>query len=622
MKRYGFKNLNTLHLSSRAVKRNKLYFLFVTFFLTSFLLFNLFNTQIVSGEKYYSDIANPVEYTREIKAKRGIVYDRNGVKLVDNEIKYEVSISKNIIDTENYEPVLNGLSKLFGINAKDNFQKDIDLRPWKEQITIVDRQDYYPSIFELETNYRKYNNNAEQDLIKITEKHFRKYNYPEYISHIVGYVGPVTQEDLENDKEKIFDEDDVIGKFGVEKGYDEILRGQNGLQVIQELTTQNRQIVKEEKKVVDGQDIYLTIDIKLQKEIYDKINVVLKNPITELSSTKSVASVVEDINNGEILALVSYPTFNSNHFIDGLSFEQNEKYLNDPGKPLTNKALQYAQSPGSIIKPLTALTLLEKQAITGDTIFYAGGEYTPQGQNSDEKVKVYDAGRKVWGNLNVVGGICHSSNIFHVKGIEKLSPSEAPYYLEENFHKIGLDQPSGLSIGYESVGFFPTPKKIEERGGQWLPGFLWNSSYGQGDVLMTPIGAAKLASTIAKNGEIIDQKIVRQETKDELINDNLNIQKSYFDLVQQGMKCSGDNTSSWTGYNTEEFIKVADKTGTAETGQIVDGNPVIHGWEISYAPYDSPKYAISIFTENGGSGWRSGYISREIYKYLSKIEKI
>lgn len=596
-------------------RNNKFIFVGLVVLVCSILVYSLFDIQIVKGEQYYSDTVNPRFSLKEIKAKRGIIYDRNGVKLVENQAKYNVYVDKSVEEDETvFNDMLKEISELFNIDIKANYERDRQRRPWAEEVQIISKADYYPNIFELEANYYKYNKKSEQ-IIKIEEEYVRKYNFPEYLSHVIGYVGKVSADELAANEE--LDEKDVVGKFGLEKGLDDRLRGVDGIERTSYLVAEDKQVVSTEKSVANGEDIYLSINIEYQRKMYELIQNALEE-IEELNRTRSVAAVVEDVKTGEILSLVSYPTFNSNDFVNGLTVEQNEEYLNDPGKPLTNKALQYAQSPGSIFKPLTSLTTLQHGAINRNTTFFTGGSYIPETQTSANPIIIYDAGGKDWGTVDVVGGICNSSNIFHVKSVMQMNPNEAPYKIEDNFQKMGLHEPSGLPLGFESVGSFPTPEKLEEQGKTWLPGFLWNSSYGQGDVLLTPIGAAKLTSTIASNGQINQQTIVKDQEKEQ---SEMGIALEHFNAVKEGMLCSGNKTSSWVGYDPEEYISVADKTGTAETGQLIDGRELIHGWEISFAPYEDPEIAISIFMEDGGSGWRGGYISREFYKYYSEINK-
>jgi cell division protein FtsI/penicillin-binding protein 2 len=131
---------------------------------------------------------------------------------------------------------------------------------------------------------------------------------------------------------------------------------------------------------------------------------------------------------------------------------------------------------------------------------------------------------------------------------------------------------------------------------------------------MTPIGAAKLASTLASKGDIKEQRIVVDD-KEVQEPKKLDVNERHFQTVQDGMICSGNDTSLWVGYNVEEYMEVANKTGTAETGQFSDGEEIIHAWEISFAPTENPEVAVSVFLENGRSGWQAGYISREFYKF-------
>lgn len=601
--------------SNKFVSKNRSVFFLIVLTVTFFVIYTLFNLQIVRGEEYYVESIKPYGITDVIKAKRGIIYDRNGVRLVENETKFDVFITTAHEGSDEFDVALNRLSKLFGEDVDKIYEESLKKYTWEtDKVKVFSKVNFNPYIFDIEANFAQYNP-SNKEIVKINEVIVRKYNYSDIISHIVGYTGPITREEL--DQYDYLDLDDYVGKFGLEKSYDKVLRGEDGEEKVDYFATDDKVARTAVKPKIDGQDIRLSIDIEYQKKLYEIVSEAVTNPEISLPGganaihrSVSGSVVVEDPKSGEILAMVSYPNFDSNHFVEGLSVEQNQEYLSDPGKPLTNKPLQYAQSPGSIIKPLTSLSVLDAGGIDANTIFYTGGSYTPEGQVG---VEIIDAGRKNFGDLNVVGGICNSSNIFHVKAVQNLDSTKAPYIIEEHFNTIGLNQTSGLDLGSEAKGFFPTPDKLKEKGREWYPGYLWNASYGQGDVLMTPIGAVKLVSTLSNNGEVRNQTLIIRDEKTDV--KKLDVDQRHFDTVKEGMACSGDDTSLWVGYDVNKYKNVANKTGTAETGQYSDGEEIIHAWEISFTPTEDPELAMSVFLENGRSGWQAGYISREFYKY-------
>jgi penicillin-binding protein 2 len=322
---------------------NKFYFFGLTMVLAAVLMYNLFSLQIVKGSSYFYNSKYTYPDLNTIHASRGLIYDRNGVKLVDNELKYNVFIHKdeNITDFDQLlETSLSNLGKIFNEDVKLNYEKQLErFKNYKNisDIKLYSRIDYNPYVFQLKANPNNF------PLVKVQETNVRKYLYPELFSHIIGYTGEIDAEDYATGN---YDLGDEIGKFGIEKGYDTILRGQNGLERIDVNETENRRTVSTINEKINGSDIYLTLDINYQKKLYELTQQALKRE--DMKDAVSSATVVESVQTGEIMAMASYPTFDSNLFVNGISNQDYSKYINDPGKPLSNKATQYSQV--SVIK--------------------------------------------------------------------------------------------------------------------------------------------------------------------------------------------------------------------------------------------------------------------------------
>jgi penicillin-binding protein 2 len=582
--------------------KNKTYFFFLTLIITAVLMYNLINLQIVQGSKYYFESKNSFAVFSVVRANRGIIYDRNGVKLVENQPKYNLYVFIDESRPELREKTLENLSKIFNEDIKSKYEKEFErVKDFKNvsEVKLFSNLDYNPYVYQIEANLKNF------PLLKVDQVFVRKYLYPEETSHILGYTGDIAKEDYDTGK---YNYGDVIGKFGIEQGYDDILRGNNGIERIDYYGSEDRKVSTPVQPKVNGKDLYLTIDINHQKKLYETIKTTLERE--DLKQALSTSAVVEDVNNGEILAMASYPNFDANLFVQGIKQEDYDKYIQNPGKPLTNKALQYAQPSGSIFKPLTDMVLLNEGAIDKSTILAATGTFNYGG------VPFSDFAGITYGDLNVVQGLCYSSNIFHMKGalrLDEKTNGKAADLIAKTFSDIGLDKKSNLKIGSEALGYFPTPKDKEAKGEIWYPGYLLNAVIGQGEVKMSPLGATKLASTLASKGKVKDQTIILDkdrtvETKD------LGISSQTFDIINEGMVCSARRNNG-AKYDLTKYPEVSEKTGTAETGQYLKGKELIHSWEITYTPAQKPEIAMAVFVENGGFGFRSGIISREFYKY-------
>lgn len=585
--------------------RNRFYMFVITGILMVVVIYNLFGLQIVKGSEYYFDSKNSFANFVVERAQRGLIYDRNGIKLVDNVPKFRLSILRKEGKTPELQKTFDSLGKLFKENIEEKYDTELErIKDYKNinEVKIFTSLDYNPYVFQIEANP------AEYPLLKVEKYTQRKYLYPDLISHIIGYTGEIDAEDFSTGKYNYGDE---IGKFGVEKGYDDILRGQNGIVRIDNYRAENKSISSNVQPRINGKDIYLTIDLNYQKKLYDLAIETMKRK--DFAETKSLSAVVEDVNNGEILAMVSYPTFDSNQFVNGISKKQYDDYLNNPGKPLTNKATQYSQAPGSTFKLLTDMTALNEGAISSDTIFSTGGSFQFGG------VTFYDAARKNWGEIDMEKALCVSSNIYHMKAalaLDQKTGGQAAEKMNTLFQEMELNKVSGIDIGTESVGYFPTPEDKKAKGEQWFTGYMLNSSIGQGEVRLSPLGLTKLVSTVATDGKVTKQSIVIKKDGESTSSKSLDISKRNFGYIKDGMKCAADLNTGYVNMDPKSLPEIAVKTGTAETGQLdKDKNEIIHGWEVSFAPLDDPKIAMSIFMENGDGGWRAGYISRPFYKF-------
>lgn len=594
-----FTNKNTLPNS------NGIYFFVVTVVLVFILIFNLIDLQIVKGDEYFYYSKNSYSSFIVERAQRGLIYDRNGILLVENVPKFKIFIKRQDNSNEELQKTLDNLSVLFSMNIHEIYLNEYEkIKSYKNinEVKLFASLDYNPYIFEIEANPSKY------PLVEIKKYMQRKYLYPELTSHILGYTGEITAEDYSTGR---FDYGDEIGKFGVEKGYDSLLRGQNGIKRIDFYHSDNKKYESIVRPTIKGKDLYLTIDIEYQKKLYELIEKAVKNPI--FKGTKSFGIVVQDVNNGQILAMASYPTFDSNLFARGIKYDEYQAYLNDPGKPLSNKAIQYSQAPGSTFKILTNAVALGNNAITKNTIYKTGGVFTYG------NVTFTDYARRNYGDINVVQALCVSSNIYHMKAalaLNEKTGGRAAEVIAEVFNKIGLNQPSGINIGVEAMGYFPTPEDKHSKGQPWYTGYLLNSVIGQGEVRLSPIGLSKLAATIATKGEIIDQNIVLDQNPSK--KDKLKYPREVFDAIDEGMRCAAERNNPSLGIRTQNYPKISIKTGSAQTGQISDGQEIIHGWEVSYAPSTNPKISMAIFMENAGGGWKGGFISRDFYKFLQE----
>lgn len=642
------------------------------------LILQLFNLQIVHGQEYRETSNTRLTRESTLKAARGNILDSTGNKLVTSETSFSLELYKTKIEDD----VLNNtILKTINI-LKANKDEYIDnlpiavnpvrytlseesLKEWKTGLEIPENATAQEAFDFLKQKYNISNNDEEaikimavryeitrtgysnikpveiaKDISRESAVQIReqsndlpgmtiatgskvKYTSGNLASHILGQVGPITEEELKGQEDK-YDLNDIIGKTGIEYIFEDYLKGTDGVKQIDMAVdgTVTEEYVSEE--AVAGSDVVLTIDANLQKvaeeALKKNIEKIANGGFYETSPADAGAVVVMNVKTGEVLAMVSYPDYDPQLFVDGISQEQYDSYKE--GDNLVNRAISGVYSPGSTYKMVTATAGLESGAITTKTRINDTGVYPKFGNPVCWYWSTYRRGH---GYLNVTQAIQKSCNYFFYEtgyrtGIENIV-KYAKYY--------GLGSKTGIELLGESTGTIARPEIVEERGEVWTPGYTLSAAIGQGDNGFTPIQMAKYISTLANGGDSVDVTLIKsiirpdgtEVSKEELesyVNErlgytpekpeNLDLKEENIDAILKGMK--GVTESGGTAYSTfANFdIEVAGKTGSAETGD----DSVVHGWFVGFAPFDDPEIAVVVLIENAGSGGFTAETARDI----------
>lgn len=541
----------------------------------SVLVISLWYLQMIKGEEFKQRAVENCIRSLVEDAPRGRIYDRQEELLVTNRPAVIVSIIPAEVD--DLEKLSERLSKIIGVSSEEISQiiKNYRENPFKP-VKILD--DCKTSMI-VEIEERK----DELKGVVLEVKPRRDYLYHDFAAHSLGYVGEIDKEELERFGNPKFQGGDIIGKAGLEKYYDDILRGEKGGKEVevdalgQEIATLLYQ------KPVPGKDLVLTIDRDLQ--LYGE----------NLLFDKKGSIVVSDPNNGEILALVNRPSFNPNLFANGISSSDWQRLSCDTDYPLTNRSVQGLYSPGSIFKVVTAVAALEDGVTDRKRKIYCPGTF-----------KLADRVFTCWketghGSLSIVDAIAHSCNIYFYTlgkdlGIERFN---------ECMQKFGLGEKTGIDLPAEAIGIIPSAQwKRREVKEIWFPGDTINLSIGQGYLLLTPFQVHNIITTIAAEGEIYKLHLVKkiistdgnivEEIKPEIYK-KVNFSPDTFKIIKEGLRQVILKGTGWRA-NIKE-LAVAGKTGTAQ-------NPrgETHAWFIGFAPYEDPEVCITVFLENGGEG--------------------
>lgn len=590
-------------------------FLSVAFILMSGRIFYL---QIIAGSDYRAEAERNRQRVIPIPAERGLIYDRNGVALTINIPSFSIAMIPQDLPKQESKraPLIKKLAEFSGQKEDYIRQVLLEYSAYSYESIVIQENINYDTALKLLISA------ADLPGILIQRGSKRQYiNYladtafatstPYSLAHVIGYIGKLNQTELADLYSKKYYPSDYIGKIGVEKTYETALRGMFGRKRTEVNAAGKEQSVLAEETPVSGRHLKLAIDVKAQ-EVLEKIIV---NSL-RASRKERASGIVMNPKSGEIIAMVSLPAFDNNDFSSGISSERYKTYLEDPNKPLFNRAIGGSYPPGSSIKPAIAASALEEGIITPSTSFLSiGGLAVSKWFFPD-----WQAGGH--GVTNVRKALAWSVNTFfyYISGGYKNFTGIGPVKLKTWLEKFGFSFLSGIDLLGENDGFLPSPDwKQKTKNEQWYIGDTYNFSIGQGDVLVTPLQIANMTAAIANGGKLMEPHIVhslidpvaKKETEiaPRVIREDF-ISSENLEIVKLGMR------DCVTGGSCQRLASlpfaVAGKTGTAQWNK----NKPNHAWFTSFAPFKSPEIVVTILVEEGGEGSAiSAPIAYEFYRW-------
>ena len=585
--------------------------------LTSILMVNLYNLQIVRHEDYQTRSNDNRIKLVPIPPSRGIIYDRNGVPLALNRTIYQLEVIPEKIS--NLQETFDKLRDVIELTDDDiaNFQKE---RKRSRRFTSIPIKTPLNEVQVARFAVNQYNFPGFE--VKGYQRRF--YPYGSALTHVIGYVAKINDKDVERlDKEgKLpnYAASHDIGKLGIERYYEETLHGKTGYEEV-EVNSRGRVIRQlHEQPPQAGRDIYLTVDLELQTYI------------EKLLTTSRAAVVVTDPRNGEILALVSNPSYDPNLFVNGISNTDYQALLNNPDRPLINRTTQGLYPPASTVKPFIAVAALSENVITPTTTIFDPGWWQLPG--SEKRYRDW----KRWGHgkLNVLKSIVQSADTFFYQvaydmGIDRLS---------NWMQKFGFGDYTGIDLSEERAGIMPTREWKQNRYKKpWYQGDTIPVGIGQGYWTATPIQLSKALMILINDGEVktphllygtkLGNAMVPYEQKEKTQIGDIN--SGFWELSKQGMYGVANSPN---GTGRRSFVgtpyKAAAKSGTAQVFSYETYNASKlaehlrdHKLMIAFAPYENPTVSVAIILENGGAGPAVGDLVRQILDHvLLKDNKI
>ena len=552
--------------------------------------------QIFEGSNYFSQAEKNRLRISPVFASRGVIYDREGKQLVQNIPVFDLVLTPAYLpqSDDGRNNILKKIGDISNKSAAELEQEVFEQGLFSFDPVIIEEGIEWERILEYE--------NLIKDLPGMSlEKNLRRhYIDGDYFSTIIGYVGRMDKESLEKFSDYFLTE--IAGKSGLELQYENILRTMPGKKVT-EIDAFGK-IIKTDKieESKDIKSIALSIDFGLQKKLYDEISAALKRV-----NAKKGAGVAIDPRNGQILALVSLPSYDNNLLSKGISQEEYKNLFNSPIQPFFNRAVSGQYPPGSTIKPfIAAAALEEKIAAPNKTIVDNGALVIPNQYNPEIVYRFPDW--KTHGPVNVYSAIAQSCDVYFYQvgggygDLKGLGFGRIVKYLTD----FGFGAITGIDLPNEKSGFIPSATwKKEETGEDWYIGDTYHLSIGQGYITATPLQMAVLTAAVANGGIIWQPKIV-----DKIVDSDKNtieeisaksrkigfISKENLDIIKRAMRETVVSGSAQ--YLKSLPVAVAGKTGTAQ----VSLNEPTNAWFVSFAPYENPEIVLVILAEGGGEG--------------------
>jgi len=570
------------------------------------IFIRLFYLQVINGEELRRLSENNCIRLQSTDPSRGMIFDRNGIRLVDNRPSFDLNIV--LKDAKPVEQTVKKLSKYINVPESELLSKIENNKTVSSYKPILLKKDIgRDALAAIEV--RKF------DLpgVIVDVKPRRHYLERQTAAHLIGYLSEINADELNSGEYPGYTVGDYIGKFGIEKIFESFLQGKRGGRQVE--VNVMGQVVRNLKTVdpQPGQNLYLTIDLRVQKKA------------EALLEGVAGAVVAMDPQTGQILALASSPSFDQNIFVDGMSHEQWDALVSNPLRPLENKVIHGEYPPASTFKIITAIAALEEGVIDKDTTFYCPGYYKYGN-------RVYRCWRAAGhDSVNVIKALAESCDVYFYQVGQKLGIDRLSMYAVAS----GLGSPTGIDLDHEAAGLIPTKEWKKRRTGvAWQGGETLSVAIGQGFDLATPLQMLVLTSAVANGGEMYKPLILKSvyspegsvilESKKQLAG-KLPVSKKTLKIIKEGLWNVVNNKKGTAWIAHVEGFDISGKTGTAQvvgrskerglSEEELSHRLKSHAWFVAYAPSVDPQIAVSVIVEHGSHGSSTAApIARDVIK--------
>ncbi len=654
------------------------------------LIMQLFNLQVVNGSSYREISNTRLSREGKIEAARGRITDRTGVILSSTIDSFSLEMYKTNVDDEILNSSISLMTQILESNG-DSYIDDfpVSINPFQfrssseEEISALKSKFKIPETASAEESFylvrdkygiksddigeiarilairyaittKGYSNtksiqisssisrnsavqiqerSSELSGVNVIEEPIRRYNVNNSASHIIGYVSRINEANIKEFKEKgdthKYETNDKVGQTGIEKVFEEYLRGEDGVKQIDMNVDGSITGEYTAQEAIGGASIALTIDENLQRvteqSLAFNVEKIRAGGFGHAYDANGACAVVTNVKTGEILAMASCPDYNPQFFCDGISTEQWNNYNNNKTTPLRNRAVQNSYAPGSIYKMVTAIAGLQEQKIGIYDRINDTGRYYVEGADKDYRCWLYNDYGYGHGPLNVSGAIEKSCN-FYFYTVGSRTGIEA---IDRYARYFGLGRKTGIELPNETPGLLAAPELVSQREGRnWSEADTIIAAIGQSYNDFSPIQVSKYISMLANGGKNIDLSIIKSVTlsngtqvSDSEIEEFLDrklgrtketveeipINQEYLQAVLKGMESVTDSEGGTAYQIFRDFnISVGGKTGSAEAG------PNVNAWFVGFAPFENPEVAVVVMVENGGHGFYTAEVVRDV----------
>jgi len=569
--------------------------LFCIIFLTLIILAKTFQFQVLENKKFSALASGNKFIIHSISAARGVIYDSQGNQLVFNKPSFDLILNKKELPSSDPEKkeTLKEVSEIIKENL-ESLEKRINEAKDQEMLILgnLDHQ----TIILIETKIDQLPG------FEIKQNEIREYKEGPSFAHLIGYTGKINAEELKENPE-VYSNFDYLGKDGLEKSYEDVLRKNPG-EIRVEKDVYGNFLSKETVSLPEsGKSLVLWLDSDLQKKIEEE----LRKALEDTGADKAVG-VALNPKTGGVIALISIPSYDNNLFSKGADQTSLEKMLSSADNPLFNRVFSGLYATGSTIKPLIASAALEEEIISPTKKIHCLGEITIPHKYDPEIIYKY----KDWmihGWTDMRKAIAESCNVyFYIIGggyenQEGLGPTRIKKYLE----LFGWGDKTHIDLPGEVGGLIPSPAwKEEVKKESWWDGDTYHFSIGQGDILVTPLQVVNAFGAIANGGTLYQPRVVKKiidseknlikEIEPEIIRENF-IDSENLKIVREGMRkaVTGEGAPHASSVLLNSLpVEAAAKTGTAQTSK----ENYYHQWITVFAPYEDPQIVLTIMIEN------------------------